>query len=71
MSVQAGKIKWFNPVKGYGFIEPDSGGKDVFIHVTDLRSAKVNPDSLGEGDKVEFVVTAGGKGPKAINVKVL
>lgn len=71
MSVVKGSIKWFNSVKGYGFIEPDDGSKDVFLHVSELRKAKIGEDELDEGDKVEFVIAAGDKGPKAINVKVL
>lgn len=71
MSVVSGKVKWFNANKGYGFIEPEDGSKDVFVHATELKSSNI--EELDEGDKVEFVIAAGsnGKGPKAINVRVV
>ena len=47
-----GKIKWFNPTKGYGFIENDTGGKDVFLHVSALEQAGI--DNLEEGEAVSF-----------------
>ena len=47
-----GKIKWFNPTKGYGFIENDAGGKDVFLHVSALEQAGI--DTLEEGQGVSF-----------------
>ena len=49
-----GKIKWFNPAKGYGFIENDVGGKDVFLHVSALEQAGI--DTLEEGEAVSFEI---------------
>ena len=48
----SGTVKWFNAQKGYGFITPDAGGKDVFVHISALNSAGL--DSLNEGDKVAY-----------------
>jgi CspA family cold shock protein len=47
-----GTVKWFNPVKGYGFIQPDAGGKDVFVHISAVEKAGL--DGLREGDKVTY-----------------
>ena len=47
-----GTVKWFNAVKGYGFIEPDDGGKDAFVHISAVQSAGL--DGLREGQKVDF-----------------
>lgn len=47
-----GTVKWFNPEKGYGFIVPDDGGKDVFVHITAVEAAGLK--TLDEGQKVEF-----------------
>ena len=49
-----GKIKWFNPTKGYGFIENDAGGKDVFLHISALEEAGI--DTLQEGEAVSFEI---------------
>ena len=59
-----GKVKWFNTEKGYGFIEQDNGG-DLFVHINEVQS-----QTLNEGDKVEFEVGEGQKGPCAIQVRV-
>ncbi len=64
--MQTGKVKFFNAGKGFGFITPDNGGKDVFVHVSDLGGAQLN-----EGDKVEFEIVQGKKGPQASQVRVL
>src|SRR5437667_8832529 len=62
-----GTVKWFNDAKGYGFITPDGGGKDVFVHHTAIQMEGFR--SLAEGQKVEYEVTEGPKGPQAANVR--
>lgn len=61
-----GTVKWFNDSKGFGFIAVD-GGKDVFVHQTAIQSNGFR--TLAEGDKVEFQIVAGPKGPSAANVR--
>ncbi len=61
-----GTVKWFNNQKGYGFITPDDGGKDVFVHHSAIQSDGYR--SLDEGQAVEFEVQQGPKGPEAKNV---
>ena len=51
-----GTVKWFNPTKGYGFIQPDNGGKDVFVHATALERAGMR--GLAEGQKISYEVEA-------------
>jgi CspA family cold shock protein len=51
-----GTVKWFNSDKGYGFIQPDAGGKDVFVHITALEASDLS--ALREGDKISFEETA-------------
>ena len=53
-SMPKGTVKWFNPTKGYGFIAPDTGGKDVFVHISAVQKAGLR--SLSEGQKVGFEV---------------
>ncbi|MES2769304.1 MAG: cold-shock protein [Bdellovibrionota bacterium] len=64
--MQTGKVKFFNAGKGFGFITPDDGGKDVFVHANDIGGIQLN-----EGDKVQFEIGQGKKGPQANNVKVV
>src|SRR6266852_609414 len=64
-----GTVKWFNDSKGFGFITPDDGGKDLFVHHTSIQGSGFK--SLKEGQKVSFDVTQGQKGPAAANVKPL
>ncbi|MFC9534402.1 cold-shock protein [Streptomyces sp. NPDC056975] len=61
-----GKVKWFNAEKGFGFIEQDGGGPDVFVHYSAIQSTGFR--ELLEGDAVEYDVTQGPKGPQAENV---
>lgn len=64
-----GVVKWFNSEKGYGFIAPDDGGKDLFAHHRQIVGTGFK--SLDEGAKVEFDVTQGEKGPQAANIRKL
>ncbi|ELS03228.1 cold shock protein [Xenococcus sp. PCC 7305] len=59
-----GTVKWFNVEKGFGFIKPDEGDKDLFVHHSEIQG-----QTLNDGDKVEFGVGEGRKGPCAIEVK--
>ncbi|MCL2455560.1 MAG: cold-shock protein [Micrococcales bacterium] len=61
-----GTVKWFNAEKGYGFIAPDDGGADVFVHYSAIESSGYR--SLEESQKVSFEVQQGPKGPQASNV---
>ena len=63
-----GKVKWFNETKGFGFIEVEGGGKDVFVHHSAITGSGFK--TLREGEEVEFDVTQGPKGLQATNVKV-
>lgn len=62
-----GKVKWFNDQKGYGFITPDDGSKDLFVHHTAIKADGFR--SLAEGQSVEFEIQQDTKGPKALNVR--
>ena len=61
-----GKVKWFNPTKGYGFIEREDKEKDVFVHSSAAQAASLQ---LNEGDELTFEVESGEKGPSAINLQ--
>jgi cold shock protein len=64
-----GVVKWFNDEKGYGFITPDDGSKDLFVHQSAIAGEGFR--SLTEGAKVEFESESGEKGPRAINVQAI
>ena len=63
-----GTVKWFNPTKGYGFIAPDNGSQDVFIHISELQKAGL--ESLDEGQKVDYEVSSNRGKEAAANIKV-
>lgn len=63
-----GTVKWFNGQKGFGFIEPDSGGKDVFVHISAVEKAGLS--SLNEGQKVSYEVVANRGKESAENLRV-
>jgi CspA family cold shock protein len=64
-----GTVKWFNSEKGYGFITPEDGSKDLFVHFSGIEGEGYK--SLNEGQKVEFEPTQGQKGPQASKVRVV
>ena len=64
-----GTVKWFNNDKGFGFVAPDGGGDDLFVHFSAIQGDGYK--SLPEGAKVEFEVGEGTKGPQALNVVVI
>ncbi len=65
-----GTVKWFNPTKGFGFIQPESGSKDIFVHVSAVERAGLH--GLEDGQKIEFDVEAGRDGREsATNLKVV
>jgi CspA family cold shock protein len=67
---QTGVVKFFNADKGYGFIKPDDGSGDIFVHVTAVEQAGLR--ALSEGQKIAFEIEPDkkGKGPKAVNIRV-
>jgi cold shock CspA family protein len=69
MNMATGTVKWFNDSKGFGFITPDDGGKDLFAHHSSIQMSGYK--SLKEAQKVSFDVTQGPKGPAATNIKPL
>lgn len=68
---QTGKVKFFNSEKGFGFIMPDDGSKDVFVHVSAVQGSRLA--TLVEGQQISFEIEPDkkGKGPKAVNLQVL
>jgi CspA family cold shock protein len=64
-----GTVKWFNESKGYGFITPEGGGKDLFAHFSEIQSAGFK--TLQEGQRVEYTVSQGAKGPQATQIRPL
>lgn len=69
MSIETGTVKWFNEGKGFGFITPDSGGKDLFAHFKEIQSEGFK--TLSENQRVQFEVTQGQKGPQASRIRAL
>jgi CspA family cold shock protein len=61
-----GAVKWYNGKKGYGFVAPDDGSKDIFIHASALRDANIR--FLNEGDKIKFTVEQSPKGPSCVAI---
>jgi CspA family cold shock protein len=68
MTTQTGTVKWFDDGKGYGFITPDGGGKDLFAHFSEIAGG-TGFRSLAENQKVQFEVKQGQKGPQASNIR--
>jgi CspA family cold shock protein len=67
--VITGTVKWFNESKGFGFITPEDGSKDVFVHFSAIQGGGFK--SLAEGQQVQFEVEQGQKGPSAVNVQAV
>ncbi len=68
MGKSTGKVKFFNTSKGFGFIAPDDGGQDLFVHANNIQG---NPELMREGQSVEYVIGQGRKGPEATEVNIL
>ncbi len=66
--MQTGTVKFFNTSRGYGFIQPEDGSKDIFVHISALQASGL--EGLAEGQQVQFDVEPDTKGPKAVNVSL-
>jgi len=69
MTIETGTVKWFNEGKGFGFIAPDSGGKDLFAHFKEIQGEGFKV--LTENQRVQFEVTQGQKGPQASRIRAV
>ncbi len=69
MTTQTGTVKWFNEGKGFGFIAQDNGGKDLFAHFSEIQGTGFK--TLAEGQRVEFEVKQGEKGPQATSIRAV
>jgi CspA family cold shock protein len=69
MSMPEGTVKWFNADKGYGFISPEDGGSDLFVHFSSIQGSGYK--SLDDGQRVSYTVTEGQKGPQASEVQAI
>jgi CspA family cold shock protein len=67
--METGTVKWFNDAKGFGFITPENGGKDLFAHFSEIQGGGFR--SLQEGQRVQFVVKQGPKGPQASEIRAI
>jgi len=69
-TMATGTVKWFNPTKGYGFIQPEDGGKDVFVHISALEKAGLR--TLAEGQRIGYELdTSRGDKVSAVNIQVI
>lgn len=67
--MMTGTVKWFNPTKGYGFVQPEDGSKDVFLHISEVQKAGLR--DVREGDRLTFEVQAGNQGKSsAANIRL-
>jgi CspA family cold shock protein len=67
--MEKGTVKWFNDAKGFGFITPEDGSKDLFAHFSEIQAGGYK--SLTEGQRVEYVVKVGAKGPQASQIRIV